>query len=111
MRQRLFDNAASAAVHQIEPIGLGRHNAGAIPAQLGHLRRLAQLRTPDFVVELLSRPYPLSAVRGVGRSQRRAAVKGGRRPARRTLEGCIRTHPRRFTMELAGRPSAGLDAL
>lgn len=45
---------------------------------------------------------------GTLESPQEAAVKGGRRPAKRTLEGCVGWHPRRCTMELAGRPTAGL---
>jgi hypothetical protein len=41
---------------------------------------------------------------GTLKSQQKAAVKGGRRPAKRTLEGCVLSHPRHLTMGLAGRP-------
>ena len=54
--------------------------------------------------------YPLCAERDRGKTNQQAAVKGARRPAERTLEGCVPTHPRGFTMALAGRPAAGLDA-
>ena len=47
------------------------------------------------------------------KSQHQAAVKGGRRPAQRTLEGCVLTHPRHFTMVLVpfyGRPTCAFES-
>ena len=56
-------------------------------------------------------PAPVVFVRGQEPHHLQAAVKGGRRPAERTLEGCVADSSSTSTMDVAGRPAAGLDAI